>query len=77
MIDNAPPGPIKTRWGLAFRDYDDCMRYIRESNSLKAPPGGVALPLFWARALADLITSLVREWLRTPWLLVLIVAGRL
>src|SRR5262249_33896112 len=45
MIDNAPPGPIKTRWGLAFRDYDDCLRYIRESTSLKAPPGGVALPL--------------------------------
>src|SRR5580692_538177 len=45
MIDNAPPGPIKTRWGLAFRDYDECVRYIRESNSLKAPQGGVALPL--------------------------------
>src|SRR6201999_1746222 len=45
MIDNAPPGPIKTRWGLAFRDYNDCMRYIRESNSLKAPDGGVTLPL--------------------------------
>src|SRR5260221_1056393 len=45
MIDNAPPGPIKTRWGLAFRDYDECLRYIRESNSLKAPEGGVALPL--------------------------------
>ena len=45
MIDNAPPGPIKTRWGLAFRDYDECVRYIRESNSIKAPEGGVALPL--------------------------------
>src|SRR5882672_11197844 len=45
MIDKAPPGPIKTRWGLAFRDYDECVRYIRESNSLKAPEGGVALPL--------------------------------
>ena len=22
MIDNAPPGPIETRWGLGFRDYD-------------------------------------------------------
>src|SRR3979409_216330 len=30
MIDNAPPGPIKTRWGVAFRDYDECVRYIRE-----------------------------------------------
>src|SRR3954463_6270613 len=45
MIDNAPPGPIKTRWGVAFRDYDECVRYIRQSNSLQAPPGGVALPL--------------------------------
>jgi hypothetical protein len=45
MIDKAPPGPIKTKWGLAFHDYDECMRYIRESNSLKAPPGGVVLPL--------------------------------
>src|SRR5580693_6994605 len=25
MIRNAPPGPIDTRWGLAFRSYDDCM----------------------------------------------------
>src|SRR6195952_887029 len=45
MIDKAPPGPIKTKWGLAFRDYDACVAYIRSSNSLKAPEGGVALPL--------------------------------
>ena len=45
MIDKAPSGPIKTKWGLAFHDYDECMRYIRESNSLKAPEGGVVLPL--------------------------------
>src|SRR5215470_18736316 len=45
MIVKAPPGPIKTRWGLAFRDYDECVRYIRESNTIKAPEGGVALPL--------------------------------
>jgi hypothetical protein len=45
MIDGAPSGPIKTRWGLAFRDYDECVRYIRESNRIKAPEGGVALPL--------------------------------
>lgn len=44
-IEKAPPGPIKTKWGLAFRDYDECLRYIRESNSIKAPEGGVALPL--------------------------------
>ena len=45
MIDKAPPGPIETKWGLGFRDYDECMKYIRRSNSLKAPEGGVALPL--------------------------------
>src|SRR6476619_2237009 len=41
MSDHSPPGPMKTRWGLAFRDYDECVRYSRESNSLKAPEGGV------------------------------------
>src|ERR1700681_3001519 len=45
MIDKAPPGPIKTKWGVAFRSYDECVKYIRESNSIKAPSGGVALPL--------------------------------
>src|SRR5580704_11072045 len=45
MIAKAPPGPIKTQWGLGFRDYDECLTYIRQSNSIKAPPGGVALPL--------------------------------
>src|SRR2546423_4763178 len=45
MIDKAPPGPIKTRWGLGFRDYDECLTYIRQSNSIKAPKGGLAVPL--------------------------------
>jgi hypothetical protein len=45
MIDKASSGPIKTKWGIAFRDYDECVRYIRDSNSLKAPEGGVVLPL--------------------------------
>src|SRR3954453_17860752 len=45
MIDQAPRGPIKTKWGVAFKEYDDCVAYIRQSNSIKAPPGGVALPL--------------------------------
>ena len=44
MIHNAPPGPIETRWGLGFRDYDECMDYIR-TNGIKAPEGGLALPL--------------------------------
>src|ERR1700674_5940844 len=45
MIDKAPPGPIKTKWGVGFRDYDECLKYIRQSNSIKAPEGGLALPL--------------------------------
>ena len=45
MIAKAPPGPIKTKWGLGFRDYDECLKYIRQSNTIKAPEGGLALPL--------------------------------
>ena len=44
MIDNAPPGPINTRWGPGVRDYEACMDYIR-ANGIKAPEGGLALPL--------------------------------
>ena len=44
MIDHAPPGPIDTRWGPGFRDYGECMDYIR-ANGITAPEGGLALPL--------------------------------
>lgn len=44
MIENAPPGPIQTKWGLGFRHYDECLQYIRENN-IQAPQGGLALPL--------------------------------
>jgi hypothetical protein len=44
MIENAPPGPIKTQWGIGFRSYSECLEYIRASN-IKVPEGGVALPL--------------------------------
>ncbi len=44
MIENAPPGPIKTQWGLAFRSYDECLEHIRGHN-ITAPEGGVPLPL--------------------------------
>src|SRR5215510_4680789 len=43
-IDNAPPGPIETKWGGGFRSYAECLAYIR-ANNVKAPAGGVALPL--------------------------------
>src|SRR5260370_3413946 len=45
MIAKAQAGPMKNKWGLGFRDYDECLKYIRESNSIKAPAGGLALPL--------------------------------
>ncbi len=44
MIDNAPPGPIETKWGIGFRSYAECLDYIR-ANNIEAPEGGVALPL--------------------------------
>ena len=46
MIANAPPGaPIETKWGLGFRKYDECADYIRRNNAIKAPEGGLALPM--------------------------------
>jgi len=44
MIESAPPGPIETKWGLGFRRYAECIEYIK-ANNIKAPQGGVAIPL--------------------------------
>jgi hypothetical protein len=44
MLDSAPPGPIETKWGVGFRDYSECLEYIR-ANKIEAPEGGLALPL--------------------------------
>ncbi len=44
MLENAPPGPVQTKWGWGFRGYDECMEYIQE-NSLEAPEGGLVVPL--------------------------------
>ena len=44
LLDHAPPGPIETKWGVGFRSYAECLAYIR-ANNIKAPEGGVALPL--------------------------------
>ncbi len=43
-LDHAPPGPIETPWGVGFRRYRECLDYIR-ANHIRAPEGGVALPL--------------------------------
>jgi len=44
MLDNAPPGPIQTKWGLGFRRYAECLDYIRAQN-MQAPEGGIVIPL--------------------------------
>jgi hypothetical protein len=45
MLDQAPPGPIETKWGVGFRrSYPECLEYIR-ANNIEAPEGGVAVPL--------------------------------
>src|SRR5580698_1689306 len=44
MLESAPAGPVKTEWGIGFRSYSECLDYIR-ANNIKAPEGGVALPL--------------------------------
>jgi len=43
-LSNAPPGSIATKWGEGFRTYDECVAHIRSTN-MKAPEGGVVLPL--------------------------------
>ena len=43
-IENAPPGPVETEWGLGFRKYEECLDHIR-ANNIEAPEGGLALPL--------------------------------
>ena len=43
-IENAPPGPIETKWGLGFRRYSECLAYI-EAQQIEAPEGGLAIPL--------------------------------
>ncbi|MET1027846.1 MAG: CmcJ/NvfI family oxidoreductase [Dongiaceae bacterium] len=44
MIENAPSGPIDTKWGPGFRSYDECLQHIR-ATGITAPEGGVVLPL--------------------------------
>ena len=44
LIENGPSGPVKTKWGIGFRSYDECVAYIKEKG-IKAPEGGLALPL--------------------------------
>ncbi|MBV1877026.1 MAG: hypothetical protein KUG79_05225 [Pseudomonadales bacterium] len=43
-LETAPPGPVQTEWGVGFRRYAECLNYI-QTNNIKAPEGGLALPL--------------------------------
>ena len=44
MLDNAPAGPIETKWGLGFQRFSECLEYIR-TTGIEAPKGGLAVPL--------------------------------
>ena len=44
MIESAPPGPIKTKWGIGFRGYEECLEYIH-AEGIRAPDGGLVVPL--------------------------------
>ena len=44
QLENAPPGPIQTQWGVGFRRFAECVDYIK-TNNIMAPEGGIALPL--------------------------------
>ena len=44
LIESGPTGPIETKWGVGFRNYDECLAYIHEQG-IEAPEGGLALPL--------------------------------
>ena len=44
LIENAPSGPIETKWGLGFRRFSECLDYIKDNN-IEAPEGGIAVPL--------------------------------
>jgi len=43
-LESAPPGPIKTPWGVGFRRYAECLNHIKQNN-ITAPAGGLAIPL--------------------------------
>src|SRR5258706_15432819 len=32
MLENAPAGPVETKWGVGFRNYSECLEYIRANN---------------------------------------------
>lgn len=44
LIENSPPGPIETKWGLGFRRFSECLDYIKEKG-ITAPEGGLVTPM--------------------------------
>ena len=57
--------------------HDELEQDFDEGVAEAQTEGSAALVRFWIRALADLAVSLVREWLRTPWIPVLVAAAAL
>ena len=46
LIANTPPGEqVRTKWGPAFRKFEECADYIRKNNAIVPPEGGLALPM--------------------------------
>jgi hypothetical protein len=61
-----------------WRTFHDELEQDFEAGVVEAAEEGpAAVARFWARVVADLAVSLVREWLRTPWIPVLIAAASL
>lgn len=56
---------------------DDLESDFEDGCREAAASGGAALFRFLGRAAGDLVVSLVREWIRTPWIPVLLLAGAL
>jgi hypothetical protein len=49
MIENAPPGPIETQWGLGFRNHAECVATSAPRESSAGRRRGVAAALHRAR----------------------------
>ncbi len=43
-LENAPAGPVETKWGPGFRRFAECLEYI-EAQGIEAPEGGIVVPL--------------------------------
>ena len=59
-----------------LRTFGDELELDFEEGTREAAAAGIgSLLVFWVRTGADFVRSLAREWLRTPWIPVMLVAG--